>query len=138
MRDLPAHPHAVLYKRWLRALERGVGGAALASFFTEEMVNIEHPNLLFPRGRRSELADVLRASERAQHVIERQRYEVLDLMVSGDRVAARLSWSGVLKVRFGAFAAGDTLRAEIAQFVTILDGRIAANETYDCYASPDA
>jgi ketosteroid isomerase-like protein len=129
------HPHAVLYESWLRALERGVCGSALAPFFTADMVNIEHPNLLFPDGKHSPLVDVLRASERALHVIERQHYEVRELLVVGDRVAARVSWSGVLKVGFGSFAPGDTLRAEIAQFVTVRDGRIAENQTYDCYAS---
>ena len=135
MNDLAKHPHALLYESWLRALERGVGGSGLAPFFTDDMQNIEHPNLLFPEGRRSVLAEVLRASERAPQLIAQQRYEVRELLVVGDRVAARISWSGVLKVGFGSFAAGDTLRAEIAQFVTVRDGRIAEKQTYDCYAS---
>ena len=138
MTNLPEHPHAALYERWLRALESGVGGAALEPFFTADMVNIEHPNMLFPDGRRSELADVLRASERAQHVIERQHDRVRELVVTGERVVARVSWSGILKVAVGAFAPGDELRAEVAQFVTFREGRIAENQTYDCYASRPA
>lgn len=132
------HPNAVLYESWLRALERGVGGSALEPFFTADMVNIEQPSMLFPNGRRSELADVLRASERAPHVIERQQYQVRELLVTDDRVVARVSWSGVLKVPVGAFAVGETLRAEVAQFVTFREGRIAENITYDCYASRPA
>lgn len=138
MADINEHPHAVLYESWLRALERGASGTALEPFFTPDMVNIEQPNLLFPHGRRSELADVLRASERAHHVIERQQYQVRELLVTGDRVVARVSWSGVLKVPVGAFAAGETLRAEVAQFITFREGRIAENHTYDCYASRPA
>ena len=134
MTDVATHPHAVLYQRWLHALESGEKGPELARFFTPDMVNVEHPNLLFPTGKRSSLEDVLRASERGVEVVEQQRYQVRELLVLGDRIAARISWSGVLKVGFGAFAKGDTLQAEIAQFVTIRDGRVAENQTYDCYA----
>ncbi|MEY4515190.1 MAG: hypothetical protein RLZZ450_7312 [Pseudomonadota bacterium] len=129
------HPHAELYERWLRALEGGIGGSALATFLTDDMVNIEHPNMLFPDGRRSVLAEVLAASERAQHVVTQQRYEVREVLVVGERLVARVGWSGVLKVPFGTFVEGETLRAEVAQFVTFREGRIAENQTYDCYAS---
>jgi ketosteroid isomerase-like protein len=55
------------------------------------------------------------------------------VVAEGDEVATEIEWSGVLKVGFGAVAAGTTMRAAIGMFFTFRDGKIASVRNYDCY-----
>jgi hypothetical protein len=56
--------------------------------------------------------------------------------VADDRVVVRASWSATLASDAGSFAAGTTLRAELAQFFELRGGRISRLETFDCYYPP--
>lgn len=116
-----------------RALEAGVHGPALASFFTADATTVEHPNLVTPRGRTSDLAAILRASSAGARLLAHQSYEVRSAIEVGSLAIVRLAWRATVAEAIGPFAAGQALRAEIAQFAETREGKIASLETYDCY-----
>jgi ketosteroid isomerase-like protein len=62
-----------------------------------------------------------------------QRLEGLEVLPAGDCVVARAAWSGTLAVDAAPLRAGSTLRARLAMFFTVRDGRVFRQENYDCY-----
>ncbi|MCE9571735.1 MAG: nuclear transport factor 2 family protein [Deltaproteobacteria bacterium] len=127
-------PNAAHARRYLQALEDGVTTAALCEFFTPDIVQREHPNRFTPQGATRDLAALVAASERGRHAVADQRYAVRALVETGDTVAIEAAWSAVLKVPVGTLAAGDTMRAALAMFLTYRDGRICELRNYDCFA----
>jgi ketosteroid isomerase-like protein len=62
-----------------------------------------------------------------------QRYEVLNAIGSGDRVAVEVRWTGTLAVPLGSLPAGGQMRARFAIFLELRDGRIVRQRNYDCF-----
>jgi len=133
MSSLREAENTAVVLRFLRALEEGVTGERLASFFAAGVVQEELPNRLFPDGVRRDLASLLASAERGQQVIRDQRYQVRSIVAADDRVALEMIWSGTLKVPLGGLPAGHTLRAHLGCFVELHDGKIVAQRNYDCY-----
>ncbi|MBK9712019.1 MAG: nuclear transport factor 2 family protein [Kouleothrix sp.] len=122
-----------LAKDYLAALDRGATGDELAAFFTPDVVQEEFPNRLVPTGARRDLAALLDGAVRGQRVMTAQRFELLDAIVEGQRVALEVQWSGTLAISLGSLAAGDQMRARFAVFLTFRDGKIARQHNYDCF-----
>jgi ketosteroid isomerase-like protein len=122
-----------LTRRYFAALERGVTGDALAAFYAPEVVQEEFPNRLVPGGVRRDLAAILDAAERGQQVMASQRYELLQVVADGDRVAVEFSWFGTLAVPVGALPAGAEMRGRFACFLEFRGGRIVSQRSYDCF-----
>ncbi len=120
-------------RKYLCALASGAVGEELARYFTPDAVQIEFPNRLNPDGGRSNLATLLERAERGRAILQSQQYHVLSTVAQGHDVAIETEWSGVLAVAVGALAAGDTMRAHIAVFFRMRDGRIAEQRNYDCF-----
>ncbi|MDY7227964.1 nuclear transport factor 2 family protein [Hyalangium rubrum] len=118
---------------YLRELEQGATGEALARFFHPEVAYREYPNRLFPSGVSSDLRGMLEASERGQKAVGEQRFTVRHALADGDSVALELDWSGTLKIGRGPLTAGTTLRAAFGVFLTFREGRIHTQHNYDCY-----
>jgi ketosteroid isomerase-like protein len=115
------------------ALEAGLHGPALRHLFTDDALTLEHPNVLKPRGARSDLAALQAASQAGAALLERQQFALRSAIEHGELAIVRLVWTGVIAREVGPFRAGQVLRAQIAQFISARDGRISALETYDCY-----
>jgi ketosteroid isomerase-like protein len=118
---------------YLRAVEGGATGEALARWFTPDVVQEEFPNRLVPTGARRGLAELLDGAERGQQVLSAQTFEVLTRMASGERVALEVQWTGTLAIPLGSLAAGDAMRARFGVFLDFRDGRISAQRNYDCF-----
>jgi ketosteroid isomerase-like protein len=94
---------------------------------------VEHPCLVSPRGQERD-RDAARAGlARGRELLSAQRIAVLDHLVAGDRVVTRAVWTGTLARPAGPLPAGAELRADCSMFFTVRDGRIAAQENFDCY-----
>lgn len=119
-----------IIRRYFDAIEAGDTAAAM-SVFDPGVVQLEYPNGLKPGGDRRTLEALARDAERGRALLASQRYEILDAITEGDRIAARVSWRGVLAVPLGGMAAGDTLRVESAMFFRLRDGRIVEQHNYD-------
>jgi ketosteroid isomerase-like protein len=118
---------------YLAAVEGGATGEALARWFTPDVVQEEFPNRLMPNGARRGLQEMLDGAVRGQTVMSAQRYEVLSSIVSGNRIALEVQWTGTLAIPLGSLAAGDDMRARFGVFLDFRDGRIAAQRNYDCF-----
>jgi ketosteroid isomerase-like protein len=120
-------------RNYLRAIEQGATGDALARFFTSDVVCELFPNRLAPQGERSTLPEMLAAAEKGQRVLSNQRYEIQHEMGSGNRVALEVLWTGTLAVPVAGLQAGDQMRAHFAMFLEFQDGKIAMQRNYDCF-----
>lgn len=127
-----SHPAAIV-QRLHTALEAGAHGEELRDHFTADAVTIERPNLIKPNGATTPLEGMLANSAAGVGMLREQRYEVNDIVETGDTAIVRLTWTGVIRQAIGPFAEGQILTAHVAQFVRVQDDRIASIETYDCY-----
>jgi ketosteroid isomerase-like protein len=119
--------------RYLRALESGATGPALAEFYTDDVIAEELPNRVVPNGARRGLRGLLDGALRGKQVMSEQKYEVRSATASGDLVIVEAVWTGTLKVPIGSLPAGGEMRAHFAVFLEFRDGKIAAQRNYDCF-----
>ncbi|MEQ6900347.1 nuclear transport factor 2 family protein [Nocardioides sp. YIM 152588] len=124
---------AEVVRAFYAAIEAGRHGEDLAGFLAPDARTVERPNALVPGGRVSGRAEMLAASTAGAGLLAGQRYDVASVVESGDLVVTRLRWTGVVARSVGPFAEGQTLTAQIAQFVRVTGGLISEIETYDCY-----
>jgi ketosteroid isomerase-like protein len=118
---------------WVRAIESGTTGDAIADFLTPDVVHEDMPNRFFPNGSTSDLAAMRAASSRGKTVMRRQRYDIKSATGNGNMVAIELDWSAELAVPLGELKAGDELKARVALFMEFRDGRICRQRDYCCY-----
>ena len=118
---------------WVRAIEGGATGDALASFVTDDVIHEEMPNRVFPNGGRSDLGAMRAAAERGQSIMRRQRYDIVSAIASGNSVAMQLDWAAEVAIPLGALKPGDEMRAHVAIFMEFRDGRICRQRDYGCY-----
>ncbi len=128
-----SNDHVEHARTYLRALEQGATGDALARFFTPDVVQEEFPNRLVPTGARRDLAALLDGAVRGQSVVENQRYDVQTVTAQGDRVVLEVIWTATPKITLGSLQAGSQMRARFAVVLEFRDGRIAAQRNYDCF-----
>ena len=119
-------------RRYLKALEEGETGPALAGFFTDDVVQIEHPNRLKPNGDRRDRTALKRDAGTGARILARQHYDVVTALVECDRVAIEVRWEGEMAIDAGPLKAGTTLVVHSAMFFTFRDGRIASQRNFDC------
>ncbi|WP_395104127.1 nuclear transport factor 2 family protein [Actinomadura sp. SCN-SB] len=131
------HPNITLARRYHEAVSAGPSDDELAEFLAADVVHREMPNALFPHGAERDLAAMQEAGRRGREALARQRFEVLNAVADGDQVALEVLWEGTLAVPYGALPAGHTLRAHIATFLRVRDGKIVEQRNYDCYEPPD-
>jgi len=125
--------HLETVQRYLSALERFVVREELAEFFTADGIQIEYPNRLAPNGASRDLAAMLEGNERGRQLLSRQRFTHTNVIESGDQLALELIWTGTLAIAAGTLPAGSEMRAHFAAFLTLRDGKIAAQRNYDCF-----
>jgi ketosteroid isomerase-like protein len=96
----------------------------------------ERPNAINPCGTVRDRDAAVAAFLAGKRLLAAQTIDAHELLVSGDRVAARATWRGTVAEGAGSLAAGTELVAHIAAWLTVADGRIRAHETFDCYEPP--
>jgi len=104
-----------------------------ASYYAPEVVQREFPNLLVKAGATRDLAALHRGMEAGKRATSGERYEIVSLVAEGDEVAVEAIWTATLNVALGTLAAGQTMRAYLAMFLTWRDGKIIAQRNYDCF-----
>ena len=106
---------------------------ALARLLHPEARISEMPNAVNRGGTERGAEDALAAFRRGRAMLASQAYDVEDVIVAGDKIAARAKWRGTMAVDAGPLSAGTELHARIATFTEVRDGRIYRHATYDCY-----
>ena len=93
----------------------------------------ERPNPMSPRGAVRDREAAVAGFLAGKQLLTAQSIELGELLVSGDRVAARATWRGTIAHGSELLPAGSELVAHISGWLTVADGRIREHETYDCY-----
>ncbi len=102
-------------------------------FFAPDVVQEEFPNRLMPTGATRDLAGLREAAQRGKKAVTKQRYEVLNIIASGNQVAVEARWVATLAVPFGTIPAGGEMKARFAIFLEFRDGLIVRQRNYDCF-----
>ncbi|WP_291378582.1 nuclear transport factor 2 family protein [Demequina sp.] len=127
------HSPLAVVRELHRALEDNRSGESLRSLFHADATVVEHPNALKPNGDIVDVEQLIAASSAGAEMLSSQTYHELSAIAEGDSAALRVRWNGVVAAEVGPFVLGQELTAHVAQFATVVDGRIARLETYDCY-----
>jgi hypothetical protein len=107
---------------------------ALAGLVHSEVEVRIHPNITAPKGTRSGLGEMQAGLKAGQALMAWQKYEIHGHDTPAEsRVITRTTWTGELAVPLGDWPAGSRLRAEIAMFFELRDGKIYRQENFDCY-----
>jgi hypothetical protein len=126
-------PAAVVRHYLAVVADLGSSAAALRDVLHPAVRITERPNALNPRGvvrdRNAAVAGFLAGKD----LLASQTIDVLELLVSGDRISVRATWRGTIGQGAGPLAPGAELVAHIAAWLTVAEGRILEHETFDCY-----
>ena len=98
-----------------------------------DVVLVEHPNPIRPQGAETDLEACVAGFLAGKALLSHQAIDVHDMVVDGERVAVRSTWTGTVANDAGPLKAGTELTAHMGGFLTVRDGRISRRETYDCY-----
>ena len=123
-------PNVTVAIAFVRTVEAGLDPSDLV---TPDVVEEELPNLIFPKGTKRDLAAMRAGIERGQTIFKKQSYDVTNMVGSSDFAALEVTWQGELAVALGGLKAGTTMRAKVAYFFEIRDGRILKIRHYDCF-----
>ena len=107
--------------------------ADLAPFFCPDVVQREFPNLLVRDGATRDLTALEAGREKGKRVLVAERYEIVNALEDGDRVALEVIWTGTLAIPLGSIPSGGTMKAHFGVFLTFRDGRIYRQHNYDCF-----
>jgi ketosteroid isomerase-like protein len=107
-------------------------GSNLA-YYATDVVQRELPNRLVPSGAVRNFAALAASAEKGKQTVAEERYEVLQLVATGDEVAVEVVWTARLNVPLGSLPAGGLMKAHLAMFITWRDGKIVSQRNYDCF-----
>ncbi len=120
--------------RYLAAVsDRTTPPHALEALLHPEYVFLEWPNAVSPAGSERNRATALESLALSRKLLEHSELQVHDHVISGDAVASRMTWRGLLAVDTGPLAAGAELTAHVSQHTIVRQGRIWRTESFDCY-----
>ncbi len=119
-----------LAQAYLSAIE---ARADLSPYFCEEVVQREFPNQLVRNGAIRDLAALLAGQEQGKRVLSSEKYEIVNSLEEGNRLALEVIWMGTLAVPIGSLPLGGTMKAHFGMFLTFRDGRISRQHNYDCF-----
>ncbi|WP_176100980.1 nuclear transport factor 2 family protein [Burkholderia cepacia] len=111
--------------------------ARLDELYAADAVQIEHPNLLLPRGATRSKAEIMEAAAKGRALMTEQKLEITHAVVQGNHVALEARWRGRLGVDAPPLGlkAGSWITARFAQFIQVGAGRVVRHTTYDCFDS---
>jgi len=118
---------------YIRAIENGATGEALAKFLHPDVTHYDLPNRFDPSGKISDRKAMLATAERGTKMMRSQKYDVLSTVAQGNTVVLEIDWVGKLAVAVGPVPAGGELHARIATFLEFQDGLIILQRDYVCY-----
>lgn len=118
---------------FLRAIEQDEIVGRELDWYTPDALQIEWPNKLVPEGATRDLDQLRAAGERGRAIVERQSYEVTNLVADGNKVAVEAVFRATFKLDLPSLPKGQVMQANFAMFFEMKDGRIHRHRTYDCF-----
>ncbi|MEO7221044.1 MAG: nuclear transport factor 2 family protein, partial [Devosia sp.] len=110
-------------RRMLAAIETG-DETTLRTIYAEDVVQVEHPNRLKPKGDRRQIDKMMADLKRGKAMLREEHYETLEAISAGDFVALQVKWTGVVNVPVGALQPGDSMICESGIFLRFHGDRI--------------
>jgi ketosteroid isomerase-like protein len=120
---------------FLEAIQRDEVVGREQEWFTEDVVQIEWPNKLAPAGATRDLNQLREAGERGRAIVEKQWYEVANVVAADNRVAVEAIFRATFNVDVAGLPKGEVMTANFAMFFEMRDGRIARHHSYDCFTA---
>ncbi|HSN35304.1 MAG TPA: nuclear transport factor 2 family protein [Arthrobacter sp.] len=120
----------------LRAIEAGGAADDIAPFLAENYTLSEAPHLLAPAGATRNRQEALAGASAAHEVVSGQHFEIRRTTCEGTRVVVEAEWTATLLMDLPHWDTGETIRARVATVFEVRDGRIASQDSYDCYFLP--
>jgi ketosteroid isomerase-like protein len=120
-------------RQYLARLSDGAGPDEVAAFYAPDVVQEEFPNRLMPSGATRDLQTLKEGRARGLALLQKENFEVLNAVASGEQVAMEVVWTATIAQAAGPFAAGQSLRAHFAIFMEFRDGLIVRQRNYDCF-----
>ena len=120
-------------REYVKAIESGATGYALARFFTSDVVIQEMPNRVAPNGSASDLARAFQGAECGKQLFQRKTYTITNMVSQGGHVALEMDWIGITAVPVQNLPPGSEIHDHVAVFLQFRGGRIARQHTYDCF-----
>lgn len=111
---------------------------AVGQQLASDVVQTNLPNVLSPRLSKRGRDEMLTETREAGYFLRSRRVEVERLIARDSEVAVQGIWVGVLKVEMGPLRDGDELRAYLALFFTLRDGKITSETTHYIFDLPSA
>ncbi|QCO98667.1 nuclear transport factor 2 family protein [Arthrobacter sp. 24S4-2] len=118
---------------FVRAIEAGGGAAEVDAFLADDFKLVEAPHLLAPEGSTRSRDQVLAGADQSRTVVEGQRFDVRRTTCEGGRVVLEVDWSATLLMDLRYWDAGEVIQARTTSVFEVRDGRIASQDSYDCY-----
>ncbi|MCW3766264.1 nuclear transport factor 2 family protein [Paenarthrobacter ureafaciens] len=118
---------------FVRTVEAGGGSADIEPFLTEDFTLTEWPHALSKNGSTRTLQETLSGADSSKSIVSDQRFEVVRSTTEGNRVVLEMNWSATLLLDLPHWDAGERIRARSTAVFELRDGRIASQDTYDCY-----
>jgi ketosteroid isomerase-like protein len=129
-------PADVVRRYFETVADLGSSPDALRDVLDRDVRITERPNAINPRGAARDRDGAIAGFLAGKQLLARQTMDILEVLVSGDRVAVRATWRGTVGHDAGGLSAGAELVAHIAAWLTVADGRVVEHETFDCYEPP--
>ena len=126
-------PGAIVRRYFEIVADLGSSADALLDVLHPDVRVTERPNALNPRGMVRDRDAVVAGFLLGKRLLARQTIDILELLVSGDRVAVRATWRGTIGEGTDALPPGTELIAHIAAWLAVEEGRVREHETFDCY-----
>jgi len=103
--------------------------AAASALLAPDLQHVTHPNAFFPTGAVEDREAMLTAARLGRAQMASQHWEIHEIAeTSAGAVVVRATFTGVLVQGFGV-----TLKAEVAAFYTVREGRVSRIETFNCF-----
>ncbi len=105
----------------------------LPLFFHPDVIQIELPNRLNPKGVISNFQQIVERAEKSRKLLKMQNYEIENEIVKDDTVVLQIKWTGILTVSMGTLGAGKTMKGHFAMFLQFTNGKIIRQTNYNCF-----
>jgi ketosteroid isomerase-like protein len=127
-------------RRWVDLYNDGTpesyGSLKYLDLYADDVEWREMPHPLSPEGRSGDLASVRTYTEQNQIPFRNRRVHLHEVVAEGDRAALRYLWEAEVAIDGLPVARGGWVRAEIAQFITVADGKIVRSHEFAAMLPP--
>lgn len=124
--------------RFVRAYLASIeaGNTQVEEWYAPDAIQIEWPNKLAPTGAERDLEGLREAAQRGRKIVERQWYEVTNLVADHERCAVEAIFRATFKTDRPDLLRGEIMEARFAMFFELRNGKIHRHTTYDCFIPP--